>query len=62
MGIYSNYLRQVDPHDIEPTAHLLVFEVNQFKEGLRLLRVTLEELGRIEGIEFQNLNPSQPGY
>ena len=61
-GIYSNYLRQVDPNAVEPTEHLLVFEVNDFKAGLRLLRVELERLGMPEGVQFQNLNPSTPGY
>ena len=61
-GIYSNYLRQVDPDEQAPNDHLVIFEVNDFKEGLRLLRMQLEELDLIEGVEFQNLNPSSPGY
>lgn len=61
-GIYANYLRQVDPDAIEPTEHLLVFEVHDFKEGLRLLRVEIEKLGMPEGMQFQNLNPSAPPY
>ncbi|NOY40414.1 MAG: hypothetical protein GXP26_01070 [Planctomycetes bacterium] len=61
-GIYSNHLRQVDPDAITPTEHLLVFEVNDFKEGLRLLRVELEKIGFPEATRFQNLNPSSPGY
>ena len=59
-GIYSNYLRQIDPH--EPTEHLLVFQVRDFKEGLRCLRLAAEQLDLPEEISFQNLNPSQPGY
>lgn len=59
-GIYSNYLRQVDPD--EPTEHLLVFEVHDFKEGLRLLRLELQTLGLAEELQFHNLNSSSPGY
>ena len=62
MGIYANYLRQADPESLEPTEHLLVFEVRDFKAGLRQLRVKLEELGVPEGTQFHNLNPSSPGY
>lgn len=61
-GIYSNYLRQVDPDAVEPTEHLLVFQVNDFKDGLRVLRMELEKHGLPEGVQFQNLNPSSPGY
>ena len=61
-GIYSNYLRQVDPAADVPTEHLLVFEVNDFKVGLRTLRTELEKLGVPAGAQFQNLNPSTPGY
>ncbi len=61
-GIYSNYLRQVDPDAVEPTEHLLVFEVNDFKAGLRCLRLEAERLGMPADLSFQNLNPSEPGY
>lgn len=61
-GIYSNYLRQVDPDAIEPTEHLLVFEVHDFKVGLRCLRLEAEKIGLPEELSFQNLNPSRPGY
>lgn len=61
-GIYSNHLRQVDPDAIFPTEHLLVFEVKDFKSGLHLLRMELEKIGAPEGTQFQNLNPSTPGY
>jgi hypothetical protein len=61
-GIFSNYLRQVDPDAVEPTEHLLVFEVNEFKVGLRCLRVEAEKLDMPEKMLFQNLNPSRPGY
>ena len=61
-GIYSNYLRQVDPDAVEPTEHLLVFEVNDFKAGLRCLRLEAERLGMPEDLSFQNLNPSEPSY
>lgn len=60
-GIYSNHLRQVDPQ-ASATEHLLVFEVHDFKEGLRLLRTELEKVGVPEGLTLHNLNPSQPGY
>ena len=61
-GIYSNYLRQADPEAIEPTEHLLVFQVNDFKAGLRCLRLEAEKIGMPEESAFHNLNPSQPGY
>ncbi|HCK41578.1 MAG: hypothetical protein CMJ72_10185 [Planctomycetaceae bacterium] len=61
-GIYANYLRQVDPDDIQPTEHLLIFEAHDFKQALRLLRVQIEKIGLPEGVQFQNLNPSSPGY
>jgi hypothetical protein len=61
-GIYSNYLRQADPDAVEPTEHLLVFQVNDFKAGLRCLRLEAEKIGLPENFSFQNLNPSQPGY
>ena len=61
-GIYSNYLRQFDPAASEPTEHLLVFQVSDFKEGLRCLRMAAEQLDMPDEITFQNLNPSQPGY
>lgn len=60
--IYSNYLRQVDPEAIEPTEHLHVFQVNDFKAGFRCLRLEAEKIGLPEDLLFQNLNPSQPGY
>ena len=61
-GIYSNYLRQVDPNATEATEHLLVFEIQDFKVGLRVLRVALEKLGLPGEVQFQNLDPSKPGY
>jgi len=61
-GFYSNYLRQVDPDGTQPTEHLLVFEVHDFKQGLRLLRTELEKIGPPQEVQFQNLNPSSPGY
>jgi hypothetical protein len=61
-GIYSNYLRQVDPDAVKPTEHLLVFEVRDFKAGLRCLRLEAERLGMPKDLSFQNLNPSEPGY
>lgn len=61
-GIYSNYLRQVDPDSEDETAHLLVFEVHDFKAGLRVLRIALEKIGMPGEVQLQNLNPSTPGY
>ncbi len=61
-GIYSNHLRQVDPDSSEATEHLLVFEIQDFKVGLRVLRVELEKLGVPGEVQFQNLDPSKPGY
>ncbi len=61
-GIYSNYLRQVDPEATEGTDHLLVFEIQDFKLGLRLLRVELEKLDLPGEVQLQNLDPSKPGY
>ena len=61
-GIYSNYLRQVGADAVAPTEHLLVFEVHDFKQGLRLLRTKIEQLGPPDEMQFQNLNPSSPGY
>ena len=61
-GIYSNYLRQFDPAADQPTEHLLVFQVGDFKEGLRCLRMAAEKLEMPRELSFQNLNPSQPGY
>lgn len=61
-GIYTNYLRQHDPDSEEPTEHLIVFEVNDFKKGIRVLRLTLDKLNLLEKVQFQNLNPSTPGY
>ena len=61
-GIYSNYLRQVEPDDSDDAEHLLVFEIQDFKAGLRVLRVALEKIGPPGDVQFQNLNPSKPGY
>lgn len=61
-GIYSNYLRQVDPDSTVGTEHLLIFELQDFKAGLRLLRVKIEEIGLPGEVQFQNLSPSRPGY
>ncbi len=61
-GIYSNHLRQVDPDSSEETEHLLVFEIQDFKAGLRVLRVELEKLGVPGEVQLQNLDPSKPGY
>lgn len=61
-GIYTNYLRQVDPDASKETEHLIVLELQDFKVGLRLLRLKMEELGLPSDVQFQNLSPSQPGY
>jgi hypothetical protein len=61
-GIYSNYFHQDrdDPH--QPTEHMLVFEVNEFKIGLRLLRTEAVKLGIGDGLLLHNLNPTEPPY
>ena len=60
-GIYSNYLRQFDDGD-GPPEHLLVFQVRDFQEGLRLLRTTMQQLDPPPGVCFHNLNSSDPMY
>ncbi len=61
-GIYSNHLRQLDPDSTEANEHLLVFEIQDFKVGLRVLRLALEKLGVPGEVRFQNLDPSKPEY
>jgi hypothetical protein len=62
-GIYSNYLRQLDDNGGDgPAEHLLVFQLFDFEEGLRLLRVTLEKIGVPGEASFHNLDPTQPMY
>jgi hypothetical protein len=61
VGIYSNYLRQFDNAG-EPPEHLLMFQVRDFQEGLRLLRTTMEKLGAPPGTTLHNLNASDPMY
>lgn len=60
-GIYINYLRQFDDGD-EPPEHLLMFQVHDFQQGLRLLRTTMEGLGPPTGTSLHNLNPSDAMY
>jgi hypothetical protein len=60
-GIYSNYLRQFDGAEAPPE-HLLVFQVRDFQEGLRVLRVELERIGVPVKALFHNLNASEPMY
>ena len=61
-GVYSNYLRE--PHDdpADPPEHLLVFLVNDFKEGLHLLHVEMAKLPPPEDLAFHNLDPNDPPY
>jgi hypothetical protein len=61
-GVYSNYLRQVDPSHDTPDEHLIVFLVRDFQAGLRLLRLELQQLGVPSGATFHNLDPSEPMY
>ena len=61
-GIYSNHLRQIDPEESGTVEHLLIFEVHDFKEGLRVLRLELSKLGDLAEFRFHNLNPSEPSY
>jgi hypothetical protein len=61
-GIYSNYLRQADANPDTPAEHLLVFQVLDFKAGLHLLRMKLEEIGPPDNMMFHNLDASEPLY
>lgn len=61
-GIYSNYLHQEDPGPSTAAEHLIVFEVRDFKEGLRTLRVAAQGLPVAAEWQFHNLNPSEPLY
>lgn len=61
-GVYSNYLHQADADPAQPAEHLLVFVVRDFEQGLRLIRMEMENLPRAEGLAFHNLNPSDPAY
>ena len=58
----SNYLRQADDNPAEPAEHLLMFQVLDFEQGLRLLRTTIEGLGPPPELRFHNLDPSRPMY
>ena len=62
VGFYSNYLRQADADPDAPAEHLLVFQVNDFQKGLRLLRVELQNIGVPGEAHFHNLEPSEPMY
>jgi hypothetical protein len=59
-GVYSNYLRQDDGS--QPVEHLLMFQVHDFQQGLRLLRTTMESLDAPAGATLHNLNVSDPMY
>lgn len=61
-GVYTNYLHQDAPSAGAPTEHLLVFEVHDFRAGLRLLRVELAQLNPPEAVQFHNLNASDLPY
>lgn len=62
-GIYSNYLRQVAEHNAdEPDEHLLMFQVHDFKQGLHLLRMKLQEIGVPPNTTLHNLAASDPLY
>ena len=61
-GVYSNYLHQDAEHPGQATEHLLVFEVNDFRDALRLLRTQLEKLNPPKLVDFHNLNPSDLPY
>jgi hypothetical protein len=62
-GIYSNYMHQADASpEARDAEHLIVFEVQDFKEGLRVLRVAAQGLPLAVAWQFHNLNPSQPLY
>ena len=61
-GFYSNYLRQAEADPAAPDEHLLIFQVRDFKAGLHLLRMKLQELGPPPNVLFHNLDPSEPMY
>jgi hypothetical protein len=61
-GVYSNYLRQVDPSRDTPDEHLIVFIVRDFQSGLRVLRMELQKIGVPGEVTFHNLDPSEPMY
>lgn len=61
-GVYTNYLHQDAASPDAPAEHLLIFEVNDFRAGLRLLRVQLALLDPPETVQFHNLNPSDLPY
>lgn len=61
-GIFSNYLHQDQEDPEQPAEHLLIFEVADFRQSLRLLRTKLEELGAPWEVAFHNLNPSDLPY
>lgn len=61
-GVYSNYLCQADVDPAAPAEHLLMFQVLDFEQAIRLLRMTLESLGPPLELRFHNLDPSQPMY
>ena len=63
LGIYSNHLQQGGREsDDQPTEHLLVFEVHDFKLGLRHLRTEFEKLGAPGATTFHNLSDCEPLY
>ncbi|MCA9258406.1 MAG: hypothetical protein KDA61_04355 [Planctomycetales bacterium] len=59
VGIYSNYLRKGD--GVSPE-HVVVFEVLDFKTGLRTLRLAASELDLPPDLQFHNLDPTEPPY
>jgi hypothetical protein len=61
-GIYSNHVCRPDDDPQAPAEHLLVFLVRDFKAGLHLLRMKLQEIGQPEGTLLHNLAPSEPMY
>ena len=61
-GVFSNYLHQDSDGPDQPAEHLLVFQVTDFRSGLRLLRTELQQLGPLEEMNFHNLNPSDLPY
>lgn len=61
-GVFSNYLHQDRDGPDKPAEHLLVFEVHDFRVGLRLLRTEIERLGPPDDLTLHNLNPSDLPY
>jgi hypothetical protein len=64
-GIYSNHLQQDTARREDGQAvidHLLVFEVLDFKEGIRRVRTLMQEKMDPQAMRFHNLSDCRPIY